>query len=66
MQSIQKYEHFGWLNAIRGVAALYVVCHHAVMQVTIVGDHANDLFYRILQLLTIYGHYAVDIFIVLS
>ena len=66
MQSIQKYEHFGWLNAIRGAAALYVVCHHAVMQVTIVGDHANDLFYRILQLLTIYGHYAVDIFIVLS
>ncbi len=58
--------HFGWLDQIRGVAALYVVCHHAVMQITVVGDHAHDPIYRILQLLTIYGHYAVDIFIVIS
>ena len=62
----QKQVHLGWLDAIRGAAALYVVCHHAVMQVVVIGDHANDIFYRILQLLTIYGHYAVDVFIVLS
>ena len=66
MQNPKKYEHEGWLNAIRGAAALYVVCHHVVMQVVIIGDHAHDPVYRVLQLLTIYGHYAVDVFIVLS
>lgn len=63
---MQKPTHFGWLDAIRGAAALYVVSHHAVMQVMVVGDHAHDPMYRILQLLTMYGHYAVDVFIVLS
>jgi len=63
---IKKTTHLDWLDAIRGAAALYVVCHHAVMQVIVVGDHAHDLFYRLLQLLTSYGHYAVDVFIVLS
>lgn len=58
--------HLGWLDQIRGAAALYVVCHHAVMQVVIVGEHAHDPIFRIIQLLTSYGHYAVDIFIVLS
>lgn len=66
MQNIKKYVHVGWLDAIRGAAALYVVFHHAVMQVVVIGDHAHDPIYRILQLLTIYGHYAVDVFIVLS
>lgn len=66
MQTIQKTQHLGWLDAIRGAAALYVVCHHSVMQIVVLGDHAHDPFYRILQLLTLYGHYAVDIFIVLS
>jgi peptidoglycan/LPS O-acetylase OafA/YrhL len=51
---------------MRGAAALYVVCHHAVRQVITVGEHLNDPFYRLLQLLTFYGHYAVDVFIVLS
>lgn len=63
---IQKSIHYVWLDAIRGTAALYVVCHHAVRQVITVGEHLNDPFYRLLQLLTLYGHYAVDIFIVLS
>ena len=63
---IKKTRHLDWLDAIRGTAALYVVCHHAVMQVIVIGDHANDPFYRLLQLLTSYGHYAVDVFIVLS
>lgn len=63
---IKKTTHLNWLDAIRGAAALYVVCHHAVMQVIVIGDHAHDPFYRLLQLLTSYGHYAVDVFIVLS
>lgn len=62
----EKSRHLGWLDQIRGAAALYVVCHHAVMQVTVIGHHANDPIYRMLQLLTSYGHYAVDVFIVLS
>ncbi len=66
MSAVQKTPHLGWLDAIRGGAALYVVCHHAVMQIVISGDHANDPLYRALQLITIYGHYAVDVFIVLS
>lgn len=63
---IKKTTHLDWLDAIRGAAALYVVCHHAVMQVIVIGNHAHDPFYRLLQLLTSYGHYAVDVFIVLS
>ena len=51
---------------MRGAASIYVLLHHAVRQVTIVGEHANDPLYRLIQLLTSYGHYAVDIFIVLS
>ncbi len=65
-QSVSSYSHLSWLDQIRGCAALYVVCHHAVRQVIIIGNHAHDPFYRFLQLATGFGHYAVDIFIVLS
>ena len=61
-----KSSHLSWLTQVRGAAAIYVLLHHAVRQITIVGDHANDPLYRLIQLLTSYGHYAVDIFIVLS
>lgn len=61
-----KSSHLSWLTQVRGAAAIYVLCHHAVRQVTIVGEHAQDPLYRLIQLLTSYGHYAVDIFIVLS
>ncbi|MDX1915333.1 MAG: acyltransferase [Methylophilus sp.] len=58
--------HYEWLDSIRGFAALYVLFHHAVRQVTIEGHHANDLLFRIMGLLSGFGHYAVDVFIVLS
>jgi peptidoglycan/LPS O-acetylase OafA/YrhL len=61
-----KTTHSSWLTQLRGAASIYVLLHHAVRQVTIVGEHANDPLYRLIQLLTSYGHYAVDIFIVLS
>lgn len=61
-QSVSSYSHLSWLDQIRGCAALYVVCHHAVRQVIIIGNHAHDPFYRFLQLATGFGHYAVDIF----
>lgn len=64
--ALVKSGHLVWLDQVRGMAALYVVCHHAIMQVIVNGDHAHDVFYRILQISTMYGHYAVDIFIVLS
>ncbi|MEQ1601769.1 MAG: acyltransferase [Methylophilaceae bacterium] len=65
-QVINESNHYRWLDQVRGAAALYVVCHHAVRKVVVLGDHAHDPFYRLLQLLTTYDHYAVDIFIVLS
>ena len=61
-----KTTHSSWLTQVRGAAVIYVLFHHAVQQVTIVGEHAKDPLYRLIQLLTSYGHYAVDIFIVLS
>ena len=66
IKSTAKSSHLSWLTQVRGAAAIYVLLHHAVRQITIVGDHANDPLYRLIQLLTSYGHYAVDIFIVLS
>ena len=65
-QSVSNSSHLTWLDQTRGFAALYVVCHHAVRQVIITGNHAHDPLYRFLQLATGFGHYAVDIFIVLS
>jgi peptidoglycan/LPS O-acetylase OafA/YrhL len=58
--------HFVWIDQVRGSAAIYVVCHHALLSVVIKDGHAHDLFFRVLQMLTGYGHWAVDIFIVLS
>ena len=65
-QSVSNSSHPTWLDQIREFAALYVVCHHAVRQVIITGNHAHDPLYRFLQLATGFGHYAVDVFIVLS
>lgn len=65
-QTVSNSTHLSWLDQIRGIAALYVACHHAVRQVIITGEHAHDPLYRLIQLATGFGHYAVDIFIVLS
>ena len=66
LKTIAQSNHLNWLTQVRGVAAIYVLCHHAVRQVIVAGEHAHDPFYRLIQLLTSYGHYAVDVFIVLS
>lgn len=58
--------HLGWLDEVRGGAALYVLIHHAVMQVRVDGQHAHDVAFRLMELASSFGHYAVDIFIVLS
>lgn len=56
-----------YLDGLRGLAALYVVAHHAFMQSTHAADrinHATPLV-RSMKWLD-FGHYAVAIFIVLS
>lgn len=56
--------HLGFLNGLRGLAVLYVLCYHARLtrlpelpQAGIAGWLTNGL---------LYGHLAVDVFIVLS
>jgi peptidoglycan/LPS O-acetylase OafA/YrhL len=56
-----------YLDGIRGLAALYVLFHHAAVMLQF-GSHANALPHSYFHLLRIFdfGHYAVDVFIVLS
>lgn len=63
---MNQTSHLCWLDEVRGGAALYVLIHHAVMQVRVDGIHAHDLAFRMIELASSFGHYAVDIFIVLS
>jgi peptidoglycan/LPS O-acetylase OafA/YrhL len=55
--------HLEFLDGFRAMAALYVVIHHASMHVAI---EWNSLPQKIIYKLANEGHYAVDIFIVLS
>jgi peptidoglycan/LPS O-acetylase OafA/YrhL len=57
-------KHRAYLDGLRGLAALFVVFHHAYLQV-IERDNLSGLAARLTQIL-LYGHYAVDLFIVLS
>ncbi len=56
-----------YLDGLRGLAALYVVCHHAYMEIDVNGDGSAlpRLAARLLHWL-VYGQGAVDVFIVLS
>ena len=54
--------HLGYVDTLRGLAALYVVIHHAVPYIHRSTEGVVHLF---LSGFT-YGHYAVDIFITLS
>ena len=58
-------QHLGYLDGLRALAALYVVAVHALSQV----DRHHDRISAPWSLITglfLYGHYAVDLFIVLS
>jgi peptidoglycan/LPS O-acetylase OafA/YrhL len=58
--------HLWFLDGVRGLAALYVIIHHATMNLpslsNVPASRVEALFLRWGQ----YGHYAVDIFILLS
>lgn len=56
--------HLGFLDGIRGLAAGYVVLHHVVLNVP--RSPVMSLWERALRASTSFGHYAVDLFIVLS
>jgi peptidoglycan/LPS O-acetylase OafA/YrhL len=56
--------HFDFLDGVRGLAALYVVFHHALINLPATAH--PSLVERGLKKLGASGHYAVDVFIVLS
>ncbi|HET9932147.1 MAG TPA: acyltransferase [Polyangiaceae bacterium] len=56
--------HLGFLDGVRGLAAGYVVLHHVMLNVPRSPNAPG--WERALRLATGYGHYAVDLFIVLS
>jgi peptidoglycan/LPS O-acetylase OafA/YrhL len=58
-------ERLGFLDGIRGLAALYVVVFHAMVEAHVAGRSKS--FAAVAAFVTLrYGHYAVDVFIVLS
>ncbi len=58
-------EHLGFLDGVRGIAATYVVLHHASMNVPQTTRYTDKLV-RAFQGAASFGHYSVDMFIVLS
>jgi len=58
-----KDGHLRFLDGMRGFAAAYVVLHHAMLNLPMGNDGPLE---HLLRKATSYGHYAVDIFIVLS
>ncbi|TMA81997.1 MAG: acyltransferase [Deltaproteobacteria bacterium] len=54
--------HLGFLDGVRGCAALYVVAHHAMLNLPPVASRIDALMRRAFAL----GHFSVDVFIVLS
>ena len=55
--------HLAQLDGLRAIAALFVVLHHIYLQFDF--SHETGAVYRVLNLFR-FGHYAVDLFIVLS
>lgn len=57
--------HLPYLDGLRALAALFVVLHHAVLQVDFSAQPLSPVLKKLIRPLY-YGHYAVDLFIVLS
>jgi peptidoglycan/LPS O-acetylase OafA/YrhL len=56
--------HLNFLDGLRAVAALYVVVHHAFLQIP--HDKTDFLWFEVLEFPFRFGRFAVDLFIVLS
>jgi len=56
--------HIGWVEEARGVLSLYVVLHHALLNIDYSGVH--DGTWRWLDAVFAWGHVSVDAFLVLS
>ena len=54
----------GYLDGLRGLAALYVVMHHSAFAFYTASEMPHRL--RLLLKPLAYGHFSVDLFIVLS
>ena len=59
-----RSQRIEWIPEIRGFLALYVVGHHAVLNIDHSGTH--DVLWRVLDALFGWGHMRVDVFFVLS
>ena len=64
-QISNKLTHLPALDSLRALAALYVVYHHAFQQAGLEGDRLPKILQILIKFFS-YGHYAVDLFIVLS
>ena len=62
MTAPARSTHFGFLDSIRGLAAFYVVLHHASQSIAM----DSRSVWKFVHTLFGGGHYAVDVFIVLS
>lgn len=64
LPSSQGTSNLGWIDSLRAIAAIYVVLHHAALNIPhgAVPDRLSSL----LKLIFGHGHFSVDVFIVLS
>jgi peptidoglycan/LPS O-acetylase OafA/YrhL len=56
-------KHLKYLDSLRALAAIYVVFHHIVFHVNV---SKNTIAYKLLVMPFLFGHFAVNLFIVLS
>ncbi len=64
MESPSPAKHFRYLDGLRAAAAIFVVIHHALLQIDF--THQPLIGLQKLIYIFIYGRYAVDLFIVIS
>lgn len=64
-EAAKESRHLPFLDGLRALAALFVVLHHAVLQVDFSTEPLSPVLRKLIRPLY-FGHYAVDLFIVLS